>query len=89
MDAIKIQKFKNSDKKAIYILTEELQDFVVKIDPLKRLIKCKDFGRKYSEIMFKKILEKDGEIFVAKEGAKTIGFIAGIIEKQTSLTNKE
>ncbi|MFA5948171.1 MAG: GNAT family N-acetyltransferase [Candidatus Gracilibacteria bacterium] len=82
MDAIKIQKFTNLDRKAINLLTEELQNFLIKIDPLKRLKIVKDFGEKYSDFMFKKILEKDGAIFVAKADKKTVGFIAGIIEEQ-------
>lgn len=79
---ISIEKYNLKDKEALFILIEELQDYLAKIDPLKRLRRRPGYGKKCIENLLKKIKKQNGAIFLAKEKDIPLGFIAGIIEKQ-------
>lgn len=64
---------------------EKLQDFLARIDPLKRLRRLPNYGYEYTNKLVNKILKQDGLIILAYDKEKIIGCIAGVIEKQ----NKE
>ena len=59
-----------------------LQDYLMKIDPLKRLRMLRGFGKKYAEKTLKLITKNNGKIFLAFIGKEIAGCIVGIIEKQ-------
>ena len=60
-----------------------LQEYLTKIDPLKRLRVGAKFSPKYALNLVKKIKKYHGKIFLAYDGKKVIGCIAGIVEKQS------
>ncbi len=62
---------------------EKLQDFLVDIDPLKRLRRLPAYSENYTKNLIKKIFKQDGLIILAYNKEKIVGYIAGIIEKQS------
>ncbi|MBI4164060.1 MAG: GNAT family N-acetyltransferase [Candidatus Aenigmarchaeota archaeon] len=78
-----IKKYKESDFGDLVELMEELQDFIVNIDPMKRLRRLPLYGKIYTDDLLKKIKQNQGIIFLAEHQNKVIGCVAGIIEKQT------
>lgn len=62
---------------------EKLQDFLVGIDPLKRLRRLPAYSKNYTENLIKKISKQEGLIIIAYDKEKIVGCIAGIIEKQS------
>lgn len=79
---ISIKQSTPKDKKTLVQLIEELQDYLAQMDPLKKLRRLPEFGKKYIDNLLKKIQEKRGIIFIANVENIPIGFIAGVIEKQ-------
>lgn len=73
----------NEDKTILVKLIEELQDYLVQIDPLKRLRRLPEYGEVYIDNLLKKINEQQGIIFIAEFENIPIGMIAGIIEEFT------
>lgn len=80
---IKFQPYKESNLKDLEICMEKLQDYLIEIDPLKRLIRLPTYGKKYTQNLIKKILKQDGLIILAYDEKKIIGCIAGTIEVQS------
>jgi len=79
---IKIIEYK--ENKAILVkLIEELQDYLVQIDPLKRLRRLPEYGEIYIDNLLKKITEGKGIIYIAEFENIPVGMIAGIIEEFT------
>ncbi len=81
MDII-IRKYKESDFGDLIKLMEELQDFVIKIDPMKRHHRPPRYGKVYTDDLIKKIKQNQGIIFLAEHQNKIIGCVAGIVERQ-------
>ncbi|MBU1445704.1 GNAT family N-acetyltransferase [Patescibacteria group bacterium] len=79
---VKIIKY-NGDKKVLVNLIEELQDYLVQIDPLKRLRRLSEYGEIYIDNLLKKIEKQHGMIYVAEFENGTVGMIAGVIEEFT------
>lgn len=73
----------NGDKTILVQLVEELQDYLVQIDPLKRLRRLPEYGKIYADNLLKKITEKKGIIYMAEFENIPVGMIAGIIEEFT------
>lgn len=61
----------------------ELLDFIIKIDPLKRLHRARKYSPEYTENIVKKVKKYNGAIFLAYDNKKIAGCIVGIIEKQS------
>lgn len=78
---IKIVKYKNN-KKMLILLIEELQDYLIQIDPLKRLRRLPEYGEAYVDNLLKKIEKNEGVIYIAEFEKNIVGMIAGIIEKE-------
>lgn len=79
---ILIRQYKPKDQKALVGLIEELQDYLVKIDPLQRLRRLPEYGEKYIKNLLKKVKANHGAIFIASLEDNLLGFIAGTVEKQ-------
>lgn len=79
---ISIKQFESKDKETLFSLIEELQDYLVQIDPLKRLRRLSGYGEKYANKLFAKIKKGNGIIFIAYVENIPLGFIAGVVEKQ-------
>jgi len=74
---ITIREYKSSDYKSLVEFMEELQDYLVGIDPLKSIIKWKKYGEIYSKDLLKKIKKNNGIIYFAEYKNKPVGCIAG------------
>ena len=62
---------------------EDLQDFLVEIDPLKRLRRLPEYGKSYSKNLIQKIFKQNGLVILVYDNKKIVGCIAGIIETQS------
>ena len=58
----------------------DLQDYLIKLDPLKRLRRLPEYGEVYTNNLLKKIEKGDGIIYVAKIEGAPVGIIAGILD---------
>lgn len=80
---ITIEEYNPLDKAIVIKFMERLQDYLVALDPMRRLKRESDYGKKYTELLLSKVLRNNGRIFIAKYGEEPAGLIAGIIEKQS------
>lgn len=78
-----IRKYKNSDKKALVKCLEDLVDYIIPLDPLKRCRRLPEFGKQYTDALLKKIEKQNGVIYIAEVNNKIVGCIVGIVQKQT------
>ncbi|MDD4352097.1 MAG: GNAT family N-acetyltransferase [Candidatus Gracilibacteria bacterium] len=77
---IEINKYAGN-KKVLVKLINELQAYLVKIDPLRRLQKTPAFGTNYTNNLLEKVRKNKGIIYIAEIENIAIGIVAGIIEK--------
>ena len=78
-----IREFQEEDTQFLESLMEEFNDYIVSIDPLKR-VQYKQGGAKYFiDKMMKEVRDKNGKVFVALNENKIIGFIGGHIKSQS------
>lgn len=80
---ITFKKYQKNDFKDLDRCEVELQDFLTKIDPLKRIRRGPGYSPKYTLNILEKVAKYDGIIFLACDGQEIVGCIAGIIEKQS------
>lgn len=81
-EIISIKNYSIEDKELLIQFIEDLQDYLVQIDPLKRLRRLPLYGQKYIADLLKKIKENNGAIFIARIESVPVGFIAGTIKIQ-------
>jgi len=80
---IDIRPHHSTDQSALLQLMAELQEHLSAMDPLKRIRNIEDFdGAKYIDHLLEKVRHDKGEIFVAEEQDKLLGFIAGTIPNE-------
>jgi ribosomal protein S18 acetylase RimI-like enzyme len=79
----------NGNKINIVGLIEELQDYLIEIDPLKRLTRLPKYGEVYIDNLLEKIKNQDGVIYIAEIDNMPVGMIAGVFEEQTDLDKLE
>ena len=60
MDIIQIREYKASDKEQLVVLFENFQDYLVSIDPLKRLTSIEGSGEKVLDKNLHYVRDKDG-----------------------------
>jgi len=82
MDLI-IREYQEGDRELLQSLVEKLMDFVVDIDPVRRIRRMKKFGEVNTLKLLKKINENVGKIYFAKLDGKVIGYVAGFCPKQS------
>lgn len=80
---IKYRIYQKTDFNSLAKCMEKLQDFLIRLDPLKRLQRAQGYGKLYTEDLLKKIAKHDGIIILAQTQEKVVGCAAGIIEKQS------
>ncbi|HIH14655.1 MAG TPA: GNAT family N-acetyltransferase [Nanoarchaeota archaeon] len=61
---------------------ENLQDFLIEIDPLQRLRRLPSYGIHYTNDLIDRVSQGEGLIILAYDQEKIVGCIAGAIEKQ-------
>lgn len=80
---ITFKQYRKSNFEDLEKCMEKLQDFLVDIDPLKRLRRLPAYGKNYTKNLIKKIFKQEGLIILAYDKEKIVGCIAGVIEKQS------
>jgi len=84
---IQIREYSDADVSYIKLSFEKLHDYVISIDPIKRIRKMP----RYIDVFFNKFLinikNNQGKIFIAEDNEKPIGFIAGFIADKQSEEN--
>jgi|WetSurMetagenome_2_1015567.scaffolds.fasta_scaffold349426_2 ribosomal protein S18 acetylase RimI-like enzyme len=77
---IKIRKFEDRDFSAAAEFMNKLQDYLIPLDPLHRLVRNEGYGEAYAKSLLDKIAKNRGVIYLAEAGDKPVGLAAGIIE---------
>lgn len=80
---IKLRKYQKNDFKDLDQCMVQLQDFLVKLDSLKRLRRSPKYSPHYSLNIIKKIEKYNGIIFLAYDDKKIVGCIVGTVEVQS------
>jgi ribosomal protein S18 acetylase RimI-like enzyme len=76
------REYHPEDKPQLIELMGILQDYLVNIDPIRRLRRLSGFGEAYTEALLKKVIEQHGVIYLAQQGQAILACIAGFIEDQ-------
>ena len=72
------REYTENDVGQVISLMDQFQDYLVQLDPEKRLRLLSGYGEKKVAEMLEKIEKEHGAIFVAEENEQIVGFIAGI-----------
>lgn len=80
---VNIRNYQPTDALAIEKLATDFQNFLIPIDPLKRIILTPDYGKKNLKLNLKEISNKQGVFYVAEVGFEIVGYIVGIIVTQS------
>lgn len=80
---ITIREYQDSDAKIIRQFIGELQDFVVTLDPIKRIHRKEGCVENTFESFVENLKDFEGKCFIAEVAEKPIGFIYGLIAKQS------
>jgi hypothetical protein len=77
---IKIIAYENQYRAQIIKLFEDFQDYLVELDPLKRLRRLPGYGEQITEKTLKEMDEQHGAFYLAVDAEKVVGFIVGIVQ---------
>jgi len=80
---VEIREYRSSDRTAFVRLMEELQDYLVSLDDLKRMRRTPEYGESYTERTLQNVAKNNGIIYVAETKGRVVGSIVGIIHEQT------
>lgn len=80
----KIRDSAESDRPGLVALTNELQDYLKAIDPLQRLLRAPDYGERYAAMCLEGVQENDGTLLVAEVEGAIVGYIAGVIDRESA-----
>lgn len=74
-----IREYKTSDKKWLIELIEELHDYLIPLDPERRMRRQLEYGKNEIDSLVRDVAQKDGIIYVAEIDGRVVGFVAGTI----------
>lgn len=80
---IQIVNYEPKYKNQIVKLFEDFYDYLVEIDPLRKLTRQPGYGENTTEQTLKDVAEKEGVFFVALDQEKVVGFTVGTIRRPT------
>jgi len=80
---VKIREYQESDRTAFVKLMEQLMDYIVSIDDLKRTRRMPEFGESYVQRTLQKVAENNGIIYVAELDSELVGVVVGTIPEQS------
>jgi ribosomal protein S18 acetylase RimI-like enzyme len=80
---VKIREYQGSDRVAFVELMEQLMDYIVSIDNLKRTRRMPEFGESHTQTTLKKVAQNNGVIYVAELDSELVGTVVGIIPEQS------
>lgn len=82
---VTIREYREEDRQALLRNIQELQEHIACLDPLKRHRKGETFDTEaYVERLFEKIQQASGILYLAVDGGKVVGLVAGIVPKHTN-----
>ena len=79
---IAIRKYDTKDREKLVFFMNQLQDYLIAIDPLHRMRRGKNYGEIYTTRLLEKTTKEQGVILFAEEKNQPIGVIVGVIEHQ-------
>ena len=79
---MKLTEYKEKYKTDAQNLLNELQAYLVEIDPLGVQILSERYRNEYLSYALEILEEREGKMFLALDGDKAVGLIAGYIEKR-------
>lgn len=80
-----IRPYKPADKKQLITLQNELMDHFLTLDKTGIFRRQPEYGRAYTDYCLKMVRRYDGQVYVAEEDGKIIGFVIGAIHKKDRL----
>jgi ribosomal protein S18 acetylase RimI-like enzyme len=80
---VNIGRYQGSDRTAFVRLMEQLMDYIVSLDDLKRTRRMPEFGESYVQRTLQKVAENNGIIYVAEVNGDLVGVVVGIIPEQS------
>ena len=80
---ISIREYQNTDKQTIINWFNQLHDYLIDLDPIKRLRRAPTYGEVFFESSYKQVIEGNGKIFITSDSGTDVGFVSGFIEKQS------
>lgn len=83
MEELNIRRYTEGDRAALVRLTEELQDFLIAIDPLGRLLRKPEYGEHYTDHVLSEALQNSGRVLLAVVDSEVVGYIAGKIDEES------
>ncbi len=80
---VTIRKYRRADRTEFVRLMEELQDYLVSIDDLKRERRMPEYAESYTQRTLQNVEKNDGIICVAESEGRIVGLVVGIMPEQT------
>jgi len=80
---ITIREYQDADTETIVDWFNQLHDYLVELDPIKRLRRAPEYGVVFFDSSLKQVVERNGKIFIASDSGVDIGFVSGFVEQQT------
>jgi len=80
---VTIREYRCADRTEFVRLMEELQDYLVSIDDLKRERRMPEYGESYTERTLQNVAKNNGIIYVAESEGRIVGLVVGIMPEQT------
>jgi ribosomal protein S18 acetylase RimI-like enzyme len=82
---VNIREYTAQDKTFLLEVVNKLHDFVVDLDPIKRLRKMPGYAEQELHELLTTIKKQQGKIFIAEIDDKQVGVIAGFITRQSKI----
>ncbi|MCA9385441.1 GNAT family N-acetyltransferase [Candidatus Dojkabacteria bacterium] len=83
-----LREYNDTDKESLKQMIEKLHDYVLSVDPIKRLRKMPGYVDHALEKLLKTYEENNGKIYLAVDEEKIIGFAFGFVGDTQSEENK-
>lgn len=81
---MQIREFEEKDFGRVAKLMEDFQDYLIALEPQKRMRRLPTYGESSLRKILEKIQEKEGSFYIAEENNQIVGFICGIIQKPST-----
>lgn len=78
-----IRPFEERDRPQLATMFDDFQDHLVALDRRGLLRRESDYGARYLALALEEVVEGEGAFVVLTEGERIVGFVAGIVEKQS------
>jgi len=86
---ISFREYEEKDKELLLNFVNRLEEYIKTVDPIKRFINLPGFAEIELEETFENIKKNKGKILFVRKGTKEIGYIIGIIWKQSKKNQLE